>query len=105
MADQPKTTTQPIRAEVAGNRLEIIERGDARLRAVLELIAGATRTLNVLMYMFNADEAGDMVRNALDEAACRGVDVKLLIDGFGSAAPHPFLEVLRRSGGDYSSLA
>jgi cardiolipin synthase len=27
--------------------------------------------------------------------------VKLLIDGFGSAAPHPFLEVLKRSGGDY----
>jgi cardiolipin synthase len=101
MADQPTTTTQPIQAEVAGNRLEIIERGDARLRAVLDLIAGATRTLNVLMYMFNADEAGDMVRNALDEAACRGVDVKLLIDGFGSAAPHPFLEVLRKSGGDY----
>jgi len=101
MADQPSTAITPIRAEVAGNRLEIIERGDARLRAVLDLIAGATTKLNVLMYMFNADEAGDLVRNALDEAACRGVDVKLLIDGFGSAAPHPFLEVLRKSGGDY----
>jgi cardiolipin synthase len=102
MPDQPNLSQrEPIRAEVAGNRLEIIERGDARLRAVLELIAGATKSLNVLMYMFNADEAGDMVRNALDAAACRGVDVKLLIDGFGSAAPHPFLEVLRKSGGDY----
>ncbi len=92
---------EPIRAEVAGNRLEVIERGDARLRAVLDLIAGAKSSLNVLMYMFNADEAGDAVRNALDAAACRGVDVKLLIDGFGSTAPHPFLEVLRKSGGDY----
>ena len=102
MPDQPNLSpSEPIRAEVAGNRLEIIERGDARLRAVLELIAGATTSLNVLMYMFNADEAGDAVRNALDAAACRGVDVKLLIDGFGSAAPHPFLEALRKSGGDY----
>jgi cardiolipin synthase A/B len=92
---------EPIRAEVAGNRLEVIETGDARLGAILELIAGATTRLNVLMYMFNADDAGDAVRNALDAAACRGVDVKLLIDGFGSAAPHPFLEGLRRSGGDY----
>ena len=102
MPDQRNLSpSEPIRAEVAGNRLEIIERGDARLRAVLELIAGATTSLNVLMYMFNADEAGDAVRNALDAAACRGVDVKLLIDGFGSAAPHPFLEALRKSGGDY----
>ncbi len=92
---------EPIRAKVDGNRLEVIERGDARLRAVLDLIAGATTSLNVLMYMFNADEAGDAVRSALDAAACRGVDVKLLIDGFGSAAPHPFLDILKRSGGDY----
>ena len=92
---------EPIRADVAGNRLEIIETGDARLRAVLDLISGATTSLNVLMYMFNADEAGDAVRNALDAAACRGVGVKLLIDGFGSTAPHPFLDVLKRSGGDY----
>jgi cardiolipin synthase len=102
MPDQPNLPPrEPIRAEVAGNRLEIIDRGDARLHAVLDLIASATTSLNVLMYMFNADEAGDRVRNALDAAACRGVDVKLLIDGFGSAAPHPFLEVLKRSGGDY----
>jgi cardiolipin synthase len=101
MADQPDNPRRPIRADVGGNRLEVIERGHERLRAVLDLIAGATTSLKVLMYMFNADEAGDAVRNALDAAACRGVDVKLLIDGFGSAAPHPFLEMLRRSGGDY----
>jgi cardiolipin synthase len=102
MADTPsRCGREPIRAEVGGNRLEVIERGDERLRAVLDLIASARTKLNVLMYMFNADEAGDAVRNALDAAACRGVDVKLLIDGFGSGAPHPFLEVLRKSGGDY----
>jgi cardiolipin synthase len=102
MPDKPAPPPrEPIRAQVAGNRLEIIETGDARLGAIMELIAEATTSLHVLMYMFNADEAGDAVRNALDAAACRGVDVKLLIDGFGSAAPHPFLEVLKRSGGDY----
>jgi cardiolipin synthase len=102
MANQSNPAlNEAIRAEVAGNRLDVIETGDARLHAVLDLIGSASNSLNVLMYMFNADEAGDAVRNALDAAACRGVDVKLLIDGFGSAAPHPFLEVLRKSGGDY----
>ena len=102
MPDGPNPQArEPIQATVAGNLLEVIESGDARLRAIMKLIAGATKTLHVLMYMFNADEAGDMVRNALDAAARRGVDVKLLIDGFGSGASHPFLEVLKRSGGDY----
>ena len=78
MPDQPNLPPrEPIRAEVAGNRLEIIDRGDARLHAVLDLIASATTSLNVLMYMFNADEAGDRVRNALDAAACRGVGTSL----------------------------
>ena len=40
----------------------------------------------MLMYMFNPDHTGDVVRDALVEAARRGVEVKLLIDGFGSAA-------------------
>jgi cardiolipin synthase len=101
MADKPDSSPPAIRAEVAGNVLEVIESGEARLQAILDLIGGAKTSLNVLMYMFNADAAGDTVRNALDAAACRGVDVKLLVDGFGSAAPHPFLDVLKRSGGDY----
>jgi len=73
MADQPSIPRQPIRAEVAGNKLDVIVTGDARLHAVLELIAQAKTSLNVLMYTFNADEAGDAVRNALDAAASRGV--------------------------------
>ena len=101
MADRPEPPRPPIRAEVAGNVLEVIESGEARFQAILNLIAGAETSLNVLMYMFNADAAGDAVRNALDAAARRGVEVKLLVDGFGSAAPHPFLDVLKRSGGDY----
>jgi cardiolipin synthase len=101
MPDRPEPPRPAIRAEVAGNVLDVIESGEARFQAILNLIAGAETSLNVLMYMFNADAAGDAVRNALDAAARRGVDVRLLVDGFGSAAPHPFLDVLKRSGGDY----
>jgi hypothetical protein len=36
MADQPDTPRPPIRAEVAGNRLQVIETGDARLHAILD---------------------------------------------------------------------
>ncbi len=102
MADRApeSVTTPPIRAEIAGNRLELLETGEARLRALLSLIGGAQRSVKILMYMFNPDEAGERVRDALVEAARRGVDVKLLIDGYGSAAGPGFFTALDASGGE-----
>jgi cardiolipin synthase len=88
----------PIRAEIAGNSLELIESGDARLRLLLELIGGAQRSVRMLMYMFNPDGAGERVRNALVAAGRRGVEVKLLIDGFGSAASPEFFAAFDEAG-------
>jgi cardiolipin synthase len=90
-----------ISAEIAGNRLEVIETGEGRLRAILDLIAGAEHSLKLLFYMFNPDEVGERVRDALVEAARRGVKVKLLIDGFGSAAAPSFFTVLDDCGGEH----
>ncbi len=101
MADQPPAARPPIRAEIAGNRLEVIESGDARLKLLLELIGGARHSIKMLMYMFNADRVGKQVRDALAEAAGGGVDVKLLIDGFGSAASDAFFAPLDAGGGDH----
>ena len=91
----------PISAEIAGNRLELIESGTARLQMLLELIAGARESVRMLMYMFNPDRGGDVVRDALVAAAARGVEVKLLIDSFGSAATPSFFAELAEKGGDY----
>jgi cardiolipin synthase A/B len=103
MADQaaPPATTAPIRAEIAGNRLELIENGQQRFRLLLDLIAAAQRSIKMLMYMFNPDRDGDVVRDALTDAARRGVEVKLLIDGFGSAATPNFFTDLAAAGGEY----
>lgn len=103
MADRPPepVTTPPIGAEIAGNMLEVIETGEARMRALLELIGSAEHSLKMLMYMFNPDHSGDVVHDALIAAARRGVDVRLLIDGFGSAAPPKFFADLGTSGGRY----
>jgi cardiolipin synthase A/B len=99
--DAQPATRSPIRAEIAGNTLELLETGEERLAALLEMIAGAQHSLKMLMYMFNPDRTGDEVRDALVEAARRGVEVKLLIDGFGSAAPPRFFTSLDESGGQY----
>ncbi|HEX5258885.1 MAG TPA: phosphatidylserine/phosphatidylglycerophosphate/cardiolipin synthase family protein [Sphingomicrobium sp.] len=103
MADQatPPAGRAPIRAEIAGNRIELIESGEARLQLLLQLIAGAQESIRMLMYMFNADSAGDRVRDALVEAAKRGVEVKLLVDGFGSGAPPDFFAAVDEAGGKH----
>jgi cardiolipin synthase len=89
-----------ICAEIGGNRLEVIETGGGRLAALLALIEGAQRSVKILMYMFNPDHVGERVRGALVEASRRGVEVKLLIDGFGSSAGPSFFRTLDESGGE-----
>jgi cardiolipin synthase len=104
MADQPNLPPTSIRAVIAGNRLELIESGKDRLRGLLDLIAGAERSLRMLMYMFNPDETGEQVRDALVAAATRGVQVKLLIDGFGSAAEPDYFAGLEDAGGAFCAF-
>jgi cardiolipin synthase len=103
MADRPARAAQrrPIRAQIAGNRLELIDSGVERFTMLLELIMGAETSIKMLMYMFNPDKDGDAVRSALTDAARRGVQVKLLIDGFGSAATPDFFTELGEAGGDH----
>lgn len=104
MADRHHRTNarprSPIRATVDGNRLELIESGEARLAMLLELIRGATASVKLLFYMFDPDDAGTLVRDALIEARRRGIEVKLLIDGFGSAAPAEFFADLEAADGE-----
>lgn len=100
MADQPDPdTTASIRAEIAGNRLEVIEGGEARLKALIGLIDGARESVKLLMYMFDDDKCGHRVRDALTQAALRGVEVKVLVDGFGSSLPSDFFTPLDEAGG------
>ena len=83
---------------VAGNRLTLLADGPERLDALLELIEGATESLRFLYYMFMDDASGTQVRDALIEAAGRGVKVSLLVDGFGSTANRDFFRPLTEAG-------
>ena len=76
---------------IDGHRLMLLPDGPERLDALLALIDGAERSLRVLFYIFDGDRTGTRVRDALAAAARRGVDVSLLVDGFGSdSAPSDF---------------
>ena len=85
MADaNPKKTTPSVSVSVAGNDLVLLADGRERLEALIALIDGAKEDLRVLYYMFLDDVSGRRVRDALLAAVNRGVNVSLLVDGFGS---------------------
>jgi cardiolipin synthase len=84
---------------VDGNRLTLVTEGPARLEALLALIDGAEETLRILYYIFTNDEAGEKVKQALFRAVERGVQVSLLIDGFGSSkTPDTYFRHLHDKG-------
>src|SRR3569623_452754 len=79
MADGERSLT------IDGNRLTFIPDGPDRLRELMALIDGAKKSLRLLYYIYSADTVGGQDRNTLLRAMDRGVDVALLIDGFGSS--------------------
>lgn len=85
---------------VAGNRLTLLIEGPTRLDGLIELIAGAQRSLRMLYYIYADDHAGQRVNEALIAAAGRGVEVSLIVDGFGSddAADRRFFDPLEAAG-------
>ena len=88
--------------DVDGNRLALLIEGPERLDALVALIDGAKTGLKLLYYIYADDEAGQRVHNALLAAAARGVEVALIVDGFGSdASSHDsFFEPLTAAGID-----
>jgi cardiolipin synthase len=94
----PAPPDPALSAEVDGNRLTLLPEGAQRLRALIALVEGAERSLRILYYMFLDDHSGALVRDALIAAAGRGVEVKLLVDGFGSSRNLAFFEPLQAGG-------
>jgi cardiolipin synthase A/B len=93
---------EAITASVGSTHLRLIEGGAERLHALLALIRGARSSLRLLFYIFADDRCGRAVRDALVEAAGRGVRVRILLDGFGCGGLDPrFFAGLESGGGQF----
>ncbi|HVL79307.1 MAG TPA: phosphatidylserine/phosphatidylglycerophosphate/cardiolipin synthase family protein [Sphingomicrobium sp.] len=106
MTDRPFTSGRQARqspaATVDGNALTLVETGSERMRTIIEIIESATSSIRMLFYMFSSESSGATVRDALVEAAKRGVRVKLLLDGYGcSSAEANFFKDIGDAGGDF----
>lgn len=101
-AEAVKSDLASRRLSVDGNRLTLLPDGPERLEVLIDLIDGAKRSLRLLYYTFMADAAGERVKQALLRAVERGIDVALLIDGFGSSGtPDDYFADLSKSGAKF----
>ena len=67
----------------AGNRIDLLVNGDEYFPALLAAIDGAHRSVLLETYIFADDKIGERMVDALAAATGRGVDVRVLVDGFG----------------------
>ena len=97
--DRPPAPAFSRTVTIDGNRLTFLPDGPDRLAALLDLIGSARKSLRLLYYIYADDDSGGQVREALIDAINRGVDVALLIDGFGSSAtPETYFRELSEAG-------
>ena len=81
-------------------RFVLLEDGLTIRRELLAVIADAVDSISLVMYIFCNDESGQAVLSELTRAANRGVGVRIIIDGFGSAfTPNRFFAPFLAAGG------
>ncbi len=69
---------------LGGHQAQLLRGGDALFPAMIEAIRQAQREVWLATYIFHDDPTAHAVAQALQAAALRGVQVKLVVDGFGS---------------------
>lgn len=74
----------PQRNYLPAHTIKLIHSGNEYFDELVKLISIAQHTLHLQVYIFENDETGKSIVNALKEAAKRGVKVYLMVDGFGS---------------------
>ncbi len=71
---------------VGDNAFTLLPHYEAAIDAIVDEIAGAQRFVHMLFYIFENDDVGARVTDALVAAAGRGVAVRVLMDAIGSRA-------------------
>ena len=88
-----------VAAPVGGNSLWMTKSGEEYLNRLLEDIDQAHSAIEIEYYWFDADKAGQLVRDALIRKAQEGVKVRVLMDNLITlTAPEYFYRKMRKAG-------
>lgn len=85
----------------SGNSVRLLRDGPATFDAMLKLVDEARSSVAIESYIFRSDEVGRRFADAMEGAARRGVEVRLLLDWVGArGTSRAFLRQMRRNGVD-----
>jgi cardiolipin synthase A/B len=85
-----------------GHRLQLLQGSGEYFPALVEAFDTAQREIRLETYIFDFEARSAEVASALERAALRGVSVKVVVDGFGSAPLPPLWhERFLRAGVDW----
>jgi cardiolipin synthase len=86
---------------IPNNKVTVLNNGGEFYPSMLDAIAHAKHTITMENYIYWAGEVGQRFAQAMAERCCRGIEVKLLLDAFGSATiGREILETFKKSGCD-----
>jgi cardiolipin synthase len=79
--------------------VEVLEDGNAFIRALMRDIDGARHSINFMVYIWEDGNFNDMVLAHLERKQRQGVQVRVMLDAYGAAhAPGRKLERLKQAG-------
>jgi cardiolipin synthase len=67
-----------------GNRIDVLRNGDAIFPAMLDAIAGARHTIDLLTFVYWEGDIGATFADALSDRARHGMRVRVLLDAWGA---------------------
>jgi cardiolipin synthase A/B len=73
-----------INSEFSKNKIQLIQSGKPYFDLLIKLITEATESIHIQTYIFNDDETGKSITDALKIAASKKVKIYLLVDGYAS---------------------
>ena len=85
---------------VPGNKVEVLLNGEKIFPAMLDAIRSAQKTITLESYIYWSGAVGKEFAEALEERSRQGVQVKVLLDWFGSHLDEQLIERMRASGID-----
>ena len=97
--ENPSDHATPPRVEVAGQELTLFEESPSLIAAMVDDIRAARSRVWMESYIFADDAAGRAVAAALADRAAAGLDVRLMVDAWGSfGTPAALFNRLRAAG-------
>mgnify|MGYP005632514099 FL=1 len=92
--------TYDLPSVTVGNRVDLCRTGEESYQALITLIDEARDSLYITMFILQKDDVGRAVRDHLARRAAEGIDVRLLLDDWGSLRTRRrFLQPLTEAGG------